>query len=111
MSAICPSSEVDEVAICLLTVFEQRGLAFELFEALIKQEVEETGKILAISATVAKKMARLMFSRKRVGAASSHLGTNQDALRVCQMEGSPVFEGYATEGPREAHADIPGPGS
>ena len=43
MSAICPSTEVDEVAICLLTVFEQRGLTFELLEALIKQEVEETG--------------------------------------------------------------------
>lgn len=42
MSAICPSTEVEEVAICLLTVFEQRGLTFELFEALIKQEVEET---------------------------------------------------------------------
>lgn len=43
MSAICPSTEVDEVAICLLTVFEQRGLTFDLFEALIKQEVEDTG--------------------------------------------------------------------
>ncbi|KAG9257667.1 uncharacterized protein F5Z01DRAFT_646667 [Emericellopsis atlantica] len=42
MSSICPSTEVDEVAICLLTVFEQRGLTFELFEALIKQEVEDT---------------------------------------------------------------------
>lgn len=43
MSAICPASEVDELTICLLTVFEQRGLTFELFEALIRQEVEQTG--------------------------------------------------------------------
>lgn len=38
---------MDEVAICLLTVFEQRGLTFELFEALIKQEVEDTGSDLS----------------------------------------------------------------
>lgn len=43
MSAMCPSNEVDELTICLLTVFEQRGLIFDLFEALIKQEIEETG--------------------------------------------------------------------
>ena len=60
MSAICPSTEVDEVAICLLTVFEQRGLVFELFEALIKQEVEETGKTTPIPASV----ARLICCRK-----------------------------------------------
>ena len=44
MSSNCPSSEVDELAVCLLTVFEQRGITFELLEALIKQEVEETGR-------------------------------------------------------------------
>lgn len=44
MSSICPSNEVDELAVCLLTIFEQRGLTFELFDALIKLEVEETGK-------------------------------------------------------------------
>lgn len=42
MSSICPSNEVDELAVCLLTIFEQRGLTFELFDALIKLEVEET---------------------------------------------------------------------
>ncbi|KAH6603383.1 hypothetical protein Trco_008158 [Trichoderma cornu-damae] len=42
MSAICPSTEVDELTICLLTVFEQRGLIFELFEALIRAEIEQT---------------------------------------------------------------------
>lgn len=46
MSAICPASEVDELTICLLTVFEQRGLAFDLFEALIRQEIEQTGYCL-----------------------------------------------------------------
>ncbi|KAH0600615.1 hypothetical protein MHUMG1_01613 [Metarhizium humberi] len=39
----CHTSEVDELTICLLTVVEQRGLTFELFEALIRQEVEQTG--------------------------------------------------------------------
>lgn len=43
MSAVCPSTEVDELTVCLLTVFEQRGLTFDLLEALIKQEVKETG--------------------------------------------------------------------
>lgn len=47
MCAICPASEVDELTICLLTVFEQRGLVFDLFEALIRQEIEQTGYCLA----------------------------------------------------------------
>ena len=45
MSAICPSSEVDELTISLLTIFEQRGLTFDFLEAIIRQEIEETGKI------------------------------------------------------------------
>ncbi|TDZ23023.1 Neurofibromin [Colletotrichum orbiculare MAFF 240422] len=42
MSAVCPSSEVDELTVCLLTIFEHRGLSFELLQVLIKQEIEET---------------------------------------------------------------------
>ncbi|TLS24731.1 hypothetical protein PpBr36_08009 [Pyricularia pennisetigena] len=42
MSSSCPSSEVDELTIALLNIFERRGLSFELIEALIKQEVEDT---------------------------------------------------------------------
>lgn len=42
MSAVCPSSEVDELSISLLTIFEHRGLIFELLGALIRQEIEET---------------------------------------------------------------------
>ncbi|GKT49449.1 neurofibromin [Colletotrichum spaethianum] len=42
MSAVCPSSEVDELTVSLLTIFEHRGLSFELLEVLIKQEIEET---------------------------------------------------------------------
>lgn len=45
MSTICPSSEVDELTICLLTIFEQRGLTFSLLQALIEQEVEDTGML------------------------------------------------------------------
>ena len=43
MSMICPSTEVDELTVCLLTIFEQRGLTFSLLDALIRQEVEDTG--------------------------------------------------------------------
>ncbi|KAH8816296.1 hypothetical protein F5884DRAFT_217036 [Xylogone sp. PMI_703] len=38
----CPSSEVDEMTISLLNIFDSRGLGFVLLEALIKHEVEET---------------------------------------------------------------------
>ncbi|CAK7566094.1 MAG: Ras GTPase activating protein ira2, partial [Sporothrix epigloea] len=42
MAAVCPSSEVDELTISLLNVFESRGQGYELLEAVIKLEVEET---------------------------------------------------------------------
>ncbi|KAM0413561.1 hypothetical protein ACHAPD_008663 [Fusarium lateritium] len=42
MAVACPSTDVDELTICLLTVFEQRGMIFELLEALIKQEIADT---------------------------------------------------------------------
>ncbi|OAA58846.1 Ras GTPase activator [Cordyceps fumosorosea ARSEF 2679] len=42
MSSICPSTEIDELTVCLLIVFEQRGRTFELLEALIKEEIEQT---------------------------------------------------------------------
>ncbi|KAI0403526.1 GTPase [Xylaria palmicola] len=38
----CPSNEVEELTVALLNVFESRGRAFELMEALIKQEIEDT---------------------------------------------------------------------
>lgn len=40
----CPSSEVDEMTIALLNIFNSRGSGFDLLEALIKHEVEETGE-------------------------------------------------------------------
>ncbi|PNH54630.1 hypothetical protein VD0003_g2884 [Verticillium dahliae] len=42
MSIVCPSHEVDELTISLLTIFEHRGRTFELIETLIKQEIEQT---------------------------------------------------------------------
>lgn len=39
----CPSTEVDEMTISLLNIFDSRGLGFVLLEALIEHEVEETG--------------------------------------------------------------------
>lgn len=38
----CPSTEVDEMTISLLNIFDSRGLGFVLLEALIEHEVEET---------------------------------------------------------------------
>ncbi|CAJ2511131.1 Uu.00g067560.m01.CDS01 [Anthostomella pinea] len=42
ISTVCPSSEVEELTISFLNIYESRGLTFELMEALIKQEIEET---------------------------------------------------------------------
>ncbi|KAI0871616.1 GTPase [Hypoxylon argillaceum] len=42
ISTACPSGEVEELTVALLNIFESRGLAFELMEALIKQEIEDT---------------------------------------------------------------------
>ncbi|KAI2615171.1 GTPase [Hypoxylon sp. NC1633] len=42
ISTVCPSSEVEELTISMLNIFESRGLTFELMEALIKQEIEDT---------------------------------------------------------------------
>jgi neurofibromin 1 len=39
----CPSTEVDELTISLLNIFDSRGLAFVLLKALIEHEVDETG--------------------------------------------------------------------
>jgi neurofibromin 1 len=38
----CPSSEVDELTISLLNIFDSRGLGFVLLQALIEHEVDET---------------------------------------------------------------------
>ncbi|ATZ56616.1 hypothetical protein BCIN_13g04520 [Botrytis cinerea B05.10] len=38
----CPSTEVDEMTISLLNIFDSRGMGFALLEALIEHEVEET---------------------------------------------------------------------
>lgn len=43
ISTACPSSEVEELTVSLLNIFESRGQTFELMEALIKQEIEDTG--------------------------------------------------------------------
>ncbi|KAI1325648.1 GTPase [Xylariaceae sp. FL0255] len=42
MSTVCPSSEVEELTVAMLNIFEYRGRTFELLEALIKQEIEDT---------------------------------------------------------------------
>ncbi|KAK9779340.1 putative GTPase-activator protein for ras-like GTPase [Seiridium cardinale] len=42
IATVCPSNEVDELTISLLNIFESRGMAFDLMEGLIRQEIEET---------------------------------------------------------------------
>ncbi|KAI2626815.1 GTPase [Xylaria nigripes] len=42
IAAACPSSEVEELTVSLLNIFESRGMTFELMEALIKQEIDDT---------------------------------------------------------------------
>ena len=42
----CPSTEVDELTMSLLNIFDSRGLGFVLLQQLIKHEVEDTGKLL-----------------------------------------------------------------
>jgi neurofibromin 1 len=41
----CPSTEVDELTVSLLNIFDSRGLGFILLQALIEHEVNETGKL------------------------------------------------------------------
>jgi neurofibromin 1 len=41
----CPSTEVDELTISLLNIFDSRGLGFVLLQALIEHEVDETGML------------------------------------------------------------------
>jgi neurofibromin 1 len=42
----CPSTEVDELTISLLNIFDSRGLGFVLLQSLIEHEVDETGMLL-----------------------------------------------------------------
>ena len=66
MSAICPSNEVEELTICLLTVFEQRGMTFELLEMLIKQEINQTGKYLIPSLCYDTKLSVLVDNEAEI---------------------------------------------
>jgi neurofibromin 1 len=42
----CPSTEVDELTISLLNIFDSRGLGFVLLQALIEHEVDQTGAFI-----------------------------------------------------------------
>jgi neurofibromin 1 len=55
MSSVCPSHEVDELTISLLNIFEARGLSLVLLQALIKQEVEDTGTFSLLSGDGARR--------------------------------------------------------
>ena len=92
----CPSSEVDEMTISLLNIFDSRGLGFTLLEALIEHEVDETGmfKLLVACKTL------LTSCRKRSRAATQKLRCHENALRLCKMEGRYLPEGDLAKGSR-----------
>jgi hypothetical protein len=47
----CPSTEVDELTMALLNIFDSRGLGFVLLEELIKHEVDDTGMYSTLDLT------------------------------------------------------------
>lgn len=41
----CPSTEVDELTMSLLNIFDSRGLGFVLLQELIRHEVDGAGEL------------------------------------------------------------------
>ncbi|OAA76331.1 Ras GTPase activator [Akanthomyces lecanii RCEF 1005] len=88
MSSICPGAEIDELTVCLLIVFEQRGRTFELLEALIKEEIEQTehaNEILRRSC-VATKMLSLYAKWKGFNYLQGTLHKILDRLMMTSQE-------------------------
>lgn len=104
MAAICPSHEVDELTISLLNIFEARGKSFVLLEALIKQEIDETGEFLL--ALTSRRCAADDRGRERIRTAPQGLRPHEDAIYLRQVEGHWVPQGDAAECGRAAHADL-----
>ncbi|KAK8147578.1 Ras GTPase activating protein ira2 [Beauveria asiatica] len=88
MSAICPSAEIDELTICLLIVFEQRGRTFELLEALIKEEIDQTEHATEIlrRSCVATKMLSLYAKWKGFDYLQETLRKILDRLMMTSQE-------------------------
>ncbi|KAJ3498532.1 hypothetical protein NLG97_g1046 [Lecanicillium saksenae] len=88
MSSICPSAEVDELTVCLLIVFEQRGRTFELLEALIKEEIEQTEHATEIlrRSCVATKMLSLYAKWKGFNYLHGTLHKILDRLMMTSQE-------------------------
>ncbi|KAK3191825.1 Ras GTPase activating protein ira2 [Lecanicillium sp. MT-2017a] len=88
MSAICPGSEIDELTVCLLIVFEQRGRTFDLLDALIKEEMEQTENATEIlrRTCVATKMLSLYAKWKGFAYLRSTLHSILDRLVLTSQE-------------------------
>ncbi len=41
----CSTSNIDELSVTLLNIFESRGLSFQLLKTLIEHEVATTGEL------------------------------------------------------------------
>lgn len=111
MSSVCPSSEVDELTISLLNVFESRGMSFELFEALIKQEVEVTGKRRPPARSTQFSLTDDRDpERQRSRTSQGDICGNQDAVDLRQVEGRRLLESHSPECSRETDANVERPG-
>ncbi|KAJ6440855.1 pentafunctional AROM polypeptide [Purpureocillium lavendulum] len=88
MSSICPPTEVDELTVCLLTIFEQRGMIFELFEALIQHEVEQTENETELlrRTSVATKMLALYAKWKGVAYLRATLHNVLERLMITSQD-------------------------
>ncbi|TQV91339.1 ras GTPase activator [Cordyceps javanica] len=88
MSSICPSADIDELTVCLLIVFEQRGRTFELLEALIKEEIEQTEHATEIlrRSCVATKMLSLYAKWKGFEYLKGTLRKILDRLMITSQE-------------------------
>lgn len=103
----CPSTEVDEMTISLLNIFDSRGLGFVLLEALIEHEVDETGK--QCNRTDSYCPQALTLCRKRGRTSAAELRCNKDAICLRQMEGRIVSESDITAGIGASHVDVERP--
>ncbi|KAA8565894.1 hypothetical protein EYC84_009705 [Monilinia fructicola] len=79
----CPSTEVDEMTISLLNIFDSRGMGFALLEALIEHEVEATENEAEL---FEKKLPTLQKVLERLVLTSKDLDLELDPARTTSPE-------------------------
>ena len=101
----CPSTEVDEMTIALLNIFDSRSLGFVLLEALIEHEVDETGRLSPVAL-----FSILILHRERSRTFAEKLRGNQDAFCICQVERCGISQSDTSKSFRAPCLDLEGPG-